>query len=62
MHRKHAPNTALALRAGAGRARAPIGTPVEVTGASRPGTLVYNLWLSMQAKGKTDPTPGRSTT
>jgi hypothetical protein len=33
----------------------PIGTPVDVTGASRPGTLVYNSWLSMQAKGETDP-------
>jgi hypothetical protein len=27
----------------------PIGTPVEVTGASRPGTLAYNSWLAMQA-------------
>jgi hypothetical protein len=33
----------------------PIGTPVDVTGASKPGTLVYNSWLSMQAKGETDP-------
>jgi hypothetical protein len=33
----------------------PIGTPVEVTGASKPGTLVYNSWLSMQAKGESDP-------
>jgi hypothetical protein len=33
----------------------PIGTPVEVTGASQPGTLAYNSWLSMQAKGETDP-------
>jgi hypothetical protein len=33
----------------------PIGTPVEITGASRPGTLVYNSWLSMQAKGESDP-------
>jgi Trypsin-like peptidase domain len=32
----------------------PLGTPVEVTGASRPGTLVYNSWLTMQAKGETD--------
>jgi hypothetical protein len=32
----------------------PIGTPVEVTGASRPGTLVYNSWLTMQSKGETD--------
>jgi hypothetical protein len=33
----------------------PIGTPVEVTGATRPGTLVYNSWLTMQAKGETNP-------
>ena len=30
----------------------PLGTPVEVTGASRPGTLAYNSWLAMQAKGE----------
>ena len=33
----------------------PLGTPVEVTGASRPGTLAYNSWLTMQAKGEKDP-------
>ena len=33
----------------------PTGTPVDVTGASKPGTLVYNSWLTMQAKGETDP-------
>jgi len=32
----------------------PLGTPVTVTGASRPGTLVYNSWLAMQAAGETD--------
>ena len=32
----------------------PLGTPVEVTGASRPGTLVYSSWLTMQATGETD--------
>jgi hypothetical protein len=32
----------------------PIGTPVEVTGASRPGTLVYNSWLTMQGRGEAD--------
>jgi hypothetical protein len=32
----------------------PLGTPVEVTGASRPGTLAYNSWLAMQAAGETD--------
>jgi len=33
----------------------PLGTPVEVDGASKPGTLVYNSWLTMQATGETDP-------
>ena len=33
-------------------ARCPIGTPVEVTGASQPGTMVYNSWLTMQAHGR----------
>src|SRR6476620_1491081 len=33
----------------------PTGTPVDVTGAGKPGTMVYNSWLTMQAKGETDP-------
>lgn len=33
----------------------PLGTPVEVTGASKPGALAYNSWLKMQATGETDP-------
>ena len=33
----------------------PLGTPVEVTGASHPGTLAYNSWLTMQADGEADP-------
>jgi hypothetical protein len=33
----------------------PLGTPIEVTGADKPGTLVYNSWLTMQATGETDP-------
>ncbi len=33
----------------------PVGTPVTVEGASRPGTMVYNSWLTMQALGETDP-------
>jgi len=33
----------------------PLGTPVEVGGASRPGTLAYSSWLTMQAVGETDP-------
>src|SRR4051812_27205787 len=32
----------------------PIGTPVDVTGADHPGTLVYNSWLTMQSLGETD--------
>ena len=31
-----------------------IGTPVDITGADHPGTLVYNSWLTMQSKGETD--------
>jgi hypothetical protein len=32
----------------------PLGTPVEITGASQPGTMVYNSWLEMQANGETN--------
>src|SRR5215213_9746794 len=32
----------------------PLGTPVEVTGASKPGALTYSSWLTMQAAGETD--------
>jgi hypothetical protein len=32
----------------------PLGTPVEITGASRPGTLAYNSWLTMQSSGETN--------
>jgi hypothetical protein len=32
----------------------PLGTPVEVGGASRPGTMVYNSWLTMQAVKERD--------
>ena len=32
-----------------------IGTPVEVDGATQPGTLVYNSWLTMQANGESNP-------
>ena len=32
----------------------PIGTEVEVTGASKPGHLVYNSWLTMQSLGEAD--------
>src|SRR3954469_6349001 len=33
----------------------PTGTPVEVDGASQPGTMVYNSWLTMQSLGEKDP-------
>lgn len=33
----------------------PEGTPVEVGGASRPGTMVYNSWIRMQAARESDP-------
>src|SRR4051812_46659109 len=33
----------------------PLGTPIEVTGASQPGTLVYSSWIAMQAAGETGP-------
>jgi hypothetical protein len=32
----------------------PIGTPVEVDGATRPGTLAYNSWITMQQVGESD--------
>ena len=33
----------------------PTGTPVQVTGADKGGTLVYNSWLTMQARHESDP-------
>jgi hypothetical protein len=32
----------------------PLGTPVEVDGASRPGTIAYSSWNTMQANGEAD--------
>ena len=32
----------------------PNGTAVEIDGASRPGTMVYNSWITMQARGETN--------
>ncbi len=39
---------------GCDSASLPLGTAVEVDGASRPGTLVYNSWLAMQQVAETD--------
>jgi hypothetical protein len=33
----------------------PLGTPVRVEGATRPGVLAYSSWLTMQERGETDP-------
>lgn len=33
----------------------PLGTKVEVDGATQPGTMVYNSWLAMQAVDEQDP-------
>jgi hypothetical protein len=33
----------------------PLGTPVEIDGASQNGVLAYSSWLAMQAAGETDP-------
>jgi hypothetical protein len=32
----------------------PVGTEVSVGGASHPGVMVYNSWLTMQAQGEAD--------
>ena len=32
----------------------PLNTPVEIDGASQPGTLAYNSWNTMQANGESD--------
>jgi hypothetical protein len=33
----------------------PLGTPVEITGATRPGTLAYSSWIAMKQRGETNP-------
>src|SRR4051812_34891236 len=40
---------------GCDSASLPEGTQVTVDGASQPGTMVYNSWVRMQARGETDP-------
>ena len=34
----------------------PLGTPVEIDGASQPGTLAYSSWVTMQQVGTLAPT------
>ena len=43
------------VTAGCGAGSLPLGTPVEIEGASRPGTMVYSSWLAMTAAGEQDP-------
>lgn len=33
----------------------PLGTKVDIAGASKPGTLVYNSWIAMHRDHETDP-------
>jgi hypothetical protein len=40
---------------GCDSASLPVGTQVEVDGASHPGTMVYNSWITMQALGEANP-------
>jgi len=40
---------------GCDAASLPLGTKVEIEGASRPGSLDYNSWLAMQAAGESRP-------
>jgi len=44
----------LAATSGCQAGSRPLGTPVNVQGASRPGTLAYSSWLTMQRVGETD--------
>lgn len=39
---------------GCDAASLPLGTKVDIDGASQPGTLAYSSWLTMQASGETD--------
>ncbi len=32
----------------------PLGTPVKIGGASKPGTLVYSSWITMKQRGEQD--------
>jgi hypothetical protein len=32
----------------------PVGTPVEINGASNPGVMAYNSWITMQAKNESN--------
>ncbi len=40
---------------GCDAASLPLGTEVQIEGATRPGVLAYSSWLTMQEQGETDP-------
>ena len=40
---------------GCGAGSLPLGTPVEIDGASHPGTMVYSSWIAMDAAREQDP-------
>ncbi|MGH3752204.1 MAG: serine protease [Pseudonocardiaceae bacterium] len=40
---------------GCGVASKPLGTPVTIAGADKPGTLVYSSWITMTQRGENDP-------
>jgi hypothetical protein len=39
---------------GCDSATLPLGTPVKISGASKPGKMVYNSWIAMQKTGEKD--------
>ncbi len=39
---------------GCAPASLPLGTPVQIAGATKPGKLVYNSWITMREVGETD--------
>lgn len=52
----HCAGTGAATETDGCRARSlPLGTPVQVQGASRPGRLVYSSWIAMQRARERDP-------
>ena len=49
----HCSGTGSATETDCSSASLPLGTPVDI-GGSRPGTLVYSSWLTVQARGAAD--------
>jgi hypothetical protein len=54
-HAAHCSGTGAATETNGCRANSrPLGTKVRVDGAQKPGTMVYNSWLTMQQKNEKD--------